>query len=626
MSATTDVDNDPETPNYSSVPTAQLDPVDLVQPNYTPTGDPLYVGPNGDGSHQVQLPDGSLQSVPFEGLTPQLQNDAVQVAATQPAPANPSVAQQLAQQAAVPGVGGSAARAQQTVVPNTTSPTQGLPDPPMVAPAGYSQRDWDMMPQDQKQIIAQSTPTPGVSAAGSQTYPGGSAAPAPQTAPAPTDGTQTQTPALPPLVDSTTAPAAKATGGGGGARSAPDQTETDTKAANEAQAKVDTDLAAAKLPARREIGADQADMVLDQKVRHDAEARKLDAIQSQQESIYRNFVNQQVDPDRYWHNKSANQQGMARMMMVIGGVGAGLAGGSNPAVDALHREQDQDIASQKYNIEHGKEASEMGSKLLADYRANGLSQDQATAAMGLTLKDKMMTDDENKALSFGGQEAHAKLLAANAPVHLDVQAKLAAIQKEHADAYLANMNARKTGVETQQLGLTGNQSQSVRDAQTNLANGHAYQDLPPQQRRALLQNAQTSKMLLPNTGIAQREVTAEDHDKAQAIEQSSDTVKDIDDLTRDTAINPGNRKQAAGAATALKAILPKALGTTSKLSEGAQAALDNLVPEKPGDLLTLWKAHGDEIKKAIARSQKAFHKSLGLTPFQAPPRSFEANR
>ena len=551
-------------------------------PPQQPDLGPLYVGQNQDGSHQVQMPDGNLLNLSFDSLTPQLQNDAVQSAAV--TPANPNGGPNLFQI----GTGGPVDAA-------LHGGTIG----------------------DQQQTIQNAL---GAAPAGEAGAPQLTAQP-----PAPvTQQPAGQTPAPPVDVDTKIAPVSGGGGGGGGGGSNIAQQTTDAQTkAEAAQRDVATELAKKQLAVGQSTSEDQLYEQQMMELRRQATDKQTQDILQKHLAIADDFAKAKIDPHALWNSKSDGDKALARVAMIIGGLFSGATGGKNLAVEAYARDQDEDIAKQKFNIEHGKEAGEAYSKLLSDTLAisgdHRLAHDSAAAM----INEKKLQGLANAALETGGPAAQAKFLAETAPLRQANNQKAADAAKTYADAQQARAGAAHLQAETQGLQRTNQVGRDLQDAQAYLSNGGTYAGATPAHKRALLQNAQGNEMMMDGVGLTTRKVTADDNQKQQDLETINGILADTDALAKHTALDPDARIRAAGNAQTLKVLLPKVLGSQARLSPGAEQALDRVVPENPGDLTTFWKSYSKEIGDNVDKTTKAFHKNLGLTPFVSPPSTFK---
>lgn len=187
-------------------------------------------------------------------------------------------------------------------------------------------------------------------------------------------------------------------------------------AANQAQADVATNLAQNQQAIEQRYADQQAAHIAQREATAAQAAQKADAALKRSQAILEQFVNQKVDPNSYWGNMSTGDHVLAGLSMLLSGIGAGITGKDNLAVAHFNKMQDQDIAAQRFNIEHGKEASELYSKRASDFLSAGLSRQHALDATDLSIKQQATTDLEIQAQALGGDAAVAKLKAANATV------------------------------------------------------------------------------------------------------------------------------------------------------------------------------------------------------------------
>lgn len=310
------------------------------------------------------------------------------------------------------------------------------------------------------------------------------------------------------------------------------------------------------------------------------------------------------------------------LAFMTSGVGAGASHQSNMAQEEYTKTVNNWLETQKYNIQHKKEASGEYQALAQKYLDLGMSNRQAFAATDKAFTDLATQQAEQIVTAHGGQAALANFQANSGKIRDDQAnkaAKLIQTTDEHAQsqATVAHLNAstRHENAETAQLGQTAGTTASVRTGQQNLANRVPFAKLPPDQQQAVIANAQQNKMLIPRVGITQRPVEPAEFDKVNDFETARSLISDIDNLTKHTALDYQSRKVAAQKAQALQVILPKLLGSQARVSPGAEQALKNIVPDKPGDILEPWKAESAGIKRTLGEVQAPFEKTLGLTRF-----------
>jgi hypothetical protein len=167
-------------------------------------------------------------------------------------------------------------------------------------------------------------------------------------------------------------------------------------------------LAAQAEAAQRE--ADQQAQIIAQQEQRRAAAQKdydtrLRALQSKGDALYQNILDKKVDPRRMWGEMSTGRKVTASIGMILGGIGAGLTGGPNYAVQIIERAIERDVEAQKTEIEKGQ-------NLLAH---NLRQTDDLRLAHQLTradLLDSTAAQLQRAAASFAGDKAKANAEAA----------------------------------------------------------------------------------------------------------------------------------------------------------------------------------------------------------------------
>jgi hypothetical protein len=276
-------------------------------------------------------------------------------------------------------------------------------------------------------------------------------------------GPQGQAPAQPPPVAAPT----KKTGGGGGGGLPSDKVfadlANDTAAAQAdaytAVANVATKQAAGELAVGQQESEQAANSIKQRQYWDQYYGQKAqDALQKSQQ-IAGDFLNKQVDPNRYWGNMSTGDHALAGLSMILSGIGAGIQGGGakNLAVEHFNTAVENDIQAQRYNIEHGKEASEMYSKLASDFQAAGMSKQHALDATDLTIKNKALVDAKNVGLSLGGDKAAADLEMHFAPLHMQAQKDQQELKKGVLDNAATQSRIQTEAVSRAHMGLENEQ-------------------------------------------------------------------------------------------------------------------------------------------------------------------------
>lgn len=369
-----------------------------------------------------------------------------------------------------------------------------------------------------------------------------------------------------------------------------------------------------------------------QKTNNGASATRLQDFQAEQNEIYRQaheqlakaaevndeFNKMTVQP----FPQSVGSRLLNALAFMVSGGASAVTHQSNMAADEYTKTVDNWLGMQKSNMEHKKEAATEYQNLAQKYLDLGMSRRQAFEATDKSFKDLAVQQADQIVTAHGGQEALAAFQNNSGGIRewqANQTQKFIQATDEHvqSQATVAHLNAstRHENAETAQLGQTAGTTASVRTGQQNLANRVPFAKLPPDQQQAVIANAQQNKMLIPRIGITQRPVEPAEFDKVNDFETARSLISDIDNLTKHTALDYQSRKVAAQKAQALQVILPKLLGSQARVSPGAEQALKNIVPDKPGDILEPWKAESAGIKRTLGEVQAPFEKTLGLTRF-----------
>jgi hypothetical protein len=540
---------------------------------------PLYIQPNSDGTHQI-IVNGQIHDLPFGALTQPLQMQALSVA--QNPSDNPN---QLP-----PGTDAS------------IHPLNALRS--IFAPSGAQLMNYGVDPETAEKV-AEAPP---------QAQP--AAKPQQISAQVAADETQAQTPMAPSadqvLGKATTAP----TGGGGGTGS--------NKQYADAQKLEEEGIASTRDITQEEAAQNLA--ILNQQQADESTARqahdlKMAAIQQQANDVRSKavaaadrFQNATIDPNSMWHSRTTGEKNMAGLAMILSGIGSGATGGVNLAVKSMDDAQNRDLETQKFNIQHNKEASEQYRALYQDFRQAGMDETTAFDATNAAIKYRADQDNRRVVLAHGDARAVAAYDMAMAGSRKQQVKDVAEITARNAATAASNASTANSLSEIAARNIQNANLRDLKAGQQNLSNHYGWEQLPPEQQRALIQNAQGSKMLIPGVGIATREVSAADQDKAQDIQTARDLLRD---LAKDTkGVGAVWSPAAASKAQALKIILPKVLGSQARINEGAQAALDNVV--SGSKVLPGWEQGEKQkaLKSTLGEIEKNFHNSLGVTKFQ----------
>jgi hypothetical protein len=547
--------------------------------------DPLYLGAHPNGGHMIQMGDGSILQVPTKGLTTHL---TLQALAKMPKFAE----------------GGTVDTGFRDPVTGQFPPAD--PSGPVIPPAGPF-----------GEMIASSVDAPqpapdGVDPQVMASLKGvGTAAKAAGGGNSPTIATG---PAQP-MVMATPAQAPIGGGGGGGTPGLSDLnkgaklSEAGIKAAGADKVAE----AGERLPVMQQQLKDENDRLAAAQAQKATLQRSAMDMLSKSQAAADAYANATVDPAK----KTSLLSGLA---LILGGAGAGFQGKDNPVVQQLAARQEQEIARQKYNIEHKKGVSEEYGKVYDNFRQAGMDVQSAFEATDNAIKKKDADTLLTLAAAHAGPQAAAALQSQMGGHFQDLAKQKADIFKNAADTHLANATAAHTGAETAQMGAQNVNTAAAQTGQKNLDNGVPWNAIPGEQRAALTANAQKNEMLIPDTGITRRKVTPEENTQLIGINSAKKITNTLDDLVTGKISGIGDRVKASALANGLTDVLPKALGSSARLGPNVQEALKNLNPSDPAAVTTFWKEHSDAIKSVLGASESSLHENLGTTFFKPKAR------
>lgn len=128
------------------------------------------------------------------------------------------------------------------------------------------------------------------------------------------------------------------------------------------------------------------------------------------QSAVEDYKNQHIDPNRVWAGKGAGQKMSALIGIVLGGMGQGVTGGPNQALEVVQREIDRDIDAQKAEI--GKKQN-----LISMLYQKFGNIDAADAAARMYLGASIQSRVEEAAARAATPEALAKAKLFMAQMH-----------------------------------------------------------------------------------------------------------------------------------------------------------------------------------------------------------------
>ena len=89
------------------------------------------------------------------------------------------------------------------------------------------------------------------------------------------------------------------------------------------------------------------------------------------------YMNGHIDPQHFWKSKDSTGKAMTAIGLILGGIGQGLAGGENPALQFLNAQIDRDIDAQKATI------SQKGNIIKALHEKMGNIKDATSVAKAM---------------------------------------------------------------------------------------------------------------------------------------------------------------------------------------------------------------------------------------------------
>lgn len=117
----------------------------------------------------------------------------------------------------------------------------------------------------------------------------------------------------------------------------------DQKKAIKDKGQAESDLAKEQEAATNVYGLDQKQSFND----HIARSARFD---SELQQMQQDIMHQKIDPHRLWNDASTGQKAAAGIGVMLAGIGAGLAGGPNQAIQMIDKMAERDIQAQKMEL------------------------------------------------------------------------------------------------------------------------------------------------------------------------------------------------------------------------------------------------------------------------------------
>lgn len=178
---------------------------------------------------------------------------------------------------------------------------------------------------------------------------------------------------------------------------------------------------AAAAQAQDKLYGDQATAFQGLKDSHDQEMSKLN---QKSQDMFDNLQNGKLDPDNYWKGHSKIAAGLG---MLLSGIGSGLSGQRNMALDVINKGIDNDIDIQKTNINQKNNLFHMNMQL-------SHSKDEAYAR----TKNDMLTIAAAKANQIAAQLGTPQAMANRDNLLAQIGIQKATLQKQIATQGISN--------------------------------------------------------------------------------------------------------------------------------------------------------------------------------------------
>jgi hypothetical protein len=108
--------------------------------------------------------------------------------------------------------------------------------------------------------------------------------------------------------------------------------------------------AAAQAAANKQNQVVQDDLIKQSNELHASAQTNLSNLDQKVQQVSNDVLNGKIDPNRVWTNMSTGNKVLASIAVLIGGIGSGLTGKSNAALDSIDKSIEQDIDAQKANL------------------------------------------------------------------------------------------------------------------------------------------------------------------------------------------------------------------------------------------------------------------------------------
>ena len=294
-----------------------------------------------------------------------------------------------------------------------------------------------------------------------------------------------------------------------------------------------------------------------------------------------------IDQNRVWNNKSVPAKIAASIGLVLSGIGSGLTGQSNMAMDMIHKQIQNDIESQKN--EQGKAMN------LWQMNRQAMGNDQLA---NMRTENQLLSAVKVKSMQAAAQMQSPLAQQRMTPVILGIEQQMA-----QNNWMMSRLQGAPSGTEMQ----------------------HVNEMNVMQQMRPELYKDMASKYI-PGVGVARTPVTEADRTRLRTL----DTLNNVTDKALHFANTVGTTlplTENNATANSLRQQLVigfQSLHDLKRLSDiDLKYNMDNL--PSPGTIMTKNAlAYFNGLKDSINSKMKVEHTQLGITPFQKSPQDMQA--
>lgn len=147
-----------------------------------------------------------------------------------------------------------------------------------------------------------------------------------------------------------------------------------------------------------------------------SQQEKMVQYQTNYDQLSQDVASAKIDPNKYWNEKTTGGKISAVIGMILGGVGAGLSGGPNVALQVMNKNIENDIEAQKANL--GNKNSLLSRNLQA--QGNMMAATNATriqmAAIAQGKLQKIAMESNNPIIAARAQQASAQIAQQTMPL------------------------------------------------------------------------------------------------------------------------------------------------------------------------------------------------------------------